>query len=204
MALTESRIRQIIREEAKRVMESMDDEPAAKWDRLQGMEKKYRRGAGLGGIDVGMRFGDKLDAVAEVAMEVIEASGVDPAELTADPGRAPAVDLYDKFARAFRKKYEKALPRDPNYPYAPTKYKMEISDYGLHDFWVALLNADLDLDALKRDYATMRELRSEFETADISDQTDYAYGRKTHVTRHKATGTRVGLPRRDREGSLGG
>ena len=221
MSITRHRLTQIINEEitrAVRLREMDDDNPLAdvttgedpiaaargKWDRLQGLEKKYARYAGMGGgIAVAMRYGDKIDTLGQMAELVITMEGADPAELAANPDGRMAQNLYDKWSRQVHKAFEIQKPRDPRFPYAPTQYSYGINTHSLHAFWNAYLNAGCDLRTLKDDGAAMQELYAEFETADVSDMTDSMYGRKSYVTRHKGTGAAMGPSWRDREGSLG-
>ena len=195
MRITESALRRIIREE----LEGMDD-PQAKWDRRGKLGMKYG-----GRLDNTMYFyEDKLEAIAGIAMRAIEQAGVEPAEVVAEPHGAAAHQAYRMFGSEFQKAYRKTIPADKERfgPYAQPTYKMEVSPYALHDFWTAFLDAELDIETMKRDHATMRELAAEFEDVEVSDLTDSMYGRRSYETRHKGTG-QVMKRFRDREGSLG-
>jgi hypothetical protein len=198
--LTESRLRQIIREE----LEGMED-PQAKLNRIADLNKKYTRSSRSSALDTALySYGDKLEAIAGIAMEAIAQAGVDPKEVIADPDGAAAHAAWNKFGAGFQKAFRKVIPADKERfgPYAQPTYKMEVDAYAIRDFWTSFLNAGLDLETMKRDHTLMRDLQAEFEDVDVSDLTDSMYGRRSYETRHKGTG-QVMKRFRDREGSLG-
>ena len=220
MSITKSRLRQIIKEEVTRAGRLLEmsggplDDPSAgedpiaaargKYDRLQGVRSKYARGGGMGGgLGNVMRYGDKLTVMADIALDALADMGIVPEEVMS---ASPTIlqRAYDTFHRNVMRHFEQPSPVDPRFPRYTPPPKSGINSTALSTFWNAWLNADCDLDTLRADYAAMQELEAEFETADVSDETDSMYGRKSYSTRHKGTGSAMGPSWRDREGSLGG
>ena len=193
--LTETRLRQIIREE----LEGMED-PQAKWDRIGSIDKKYRKG--WGNISTVTSFGDKMEILEELAIKALASIGVTPEQAAEMPEDRRLFSAYDKFYRDARKHFEIPVPKNPKLPYYNPPPRDGINTSSLSAFWGTWLASGCDLETMKRDHATMGELQSEFETVDVSDMTDSMYGRKSYATRHKGTGKTI-KTWRDREGSLG-
>ena len=194
MRITESQLRRIIREE----LESMD--PQAKWDSIGALDRKYRN-RGYGTINALDRFEDKLELMADYAQKALDAYKV-PADAESIVSHPKYWDAFSKFSRDVQKNYETPVPRDPNRPFYNPPPKQGISSMGFREFFDLYTSVGGDLEAVKRDRAAMRDLRAEFETVDVSDETDSMYGRRSYATRHKGTGKTV-QSYRDREGSLG-
>lgn len=169
----------------------MENEIKATWKALQELSAKYGYFYG-NDLRLAMGYGDKVEVMAAHAQSAVESEGM------ADPHKA-----YTVWFRAVIRHYEIKVPHDPRFPYYSPPPRDGISRVSLHAFWKSWIKAGCSLDKMREDFEAIESLSSQFETVDSSDLTDRMYGRRTYVTRHKATGTLLSSYR-DGEGSLGG
>lgn len=168
----------------------MENEIKATWTTLQDLSAKYGY---FGGKDLrlAMGYGEKVEIMAAHAQAAIDSDGM------GDLGKA-----YDTWFMSIVRHHEIKVPKDPRFPYYSPSRRDGINTTSLHTFWKSWIKADRSLAKMREDFETIESLSSQFETIDSSDVTDRMYGRKTYVTRHKATGALMSSYC-DGEGSLG-
>jgi len=177
------------------------EDPRARYDQIGALDRKYRNG-GYGNINALDRFEDKLDVLADYAQKALDSFGI-PLQADSIAKHPKYWDAFGKFSRDVSKHFEIPVPKNPNLPYYYDQPpRAGISSMGFREFFDLYTSTGGDLESVKRDRATMRDLQAEFETVETTDLTDSMYGRRSYSTRHKATGKTV-KSWRDREGSLG-